>query len=133
AGGIVRCDIQEVCVVARQRQVHLDRSGGDWAIRITDENTGTPAVEGITVEELLARCNAPETIDLLKCDIEGAEAEVFADCSAWIGRVHYLIIEVHPPYSSKALIAQLEKNGAHPQLTYRRDKGNGLEMAVLKL
>ncbi len=40
----------------------------------------------------------PPTIDLLKCDIEGAEQEVFADCASWLHRVRNLVIELHEPY-----------------------------------
>ncbi len=133
AGGMKRCDIQEVCLVGKSRSVYLNRSGGDWAIQVTDVDTGTAAVNGIRVDELLTRCNAPKTIDLLKCDIEGAEAEVFATCSNWIARFRYLIVEIHPPYSYKALLADLERNNAHSQVAYRRDKGMGLELAVLEL
>jgi hypothetical protein len=36
-----------------------------------------------------------ESIDILKIDIEGAEKEVFADSTAWLGRVRAIIIELH--------------------------------------
>lgn len=56
-------------------------------------------VAGVTFADVLAQCKTPEIIDLVKCDIEGAETEVFADGSAWICRVRFLIVELqlHPP------------------------------------
>lgn len=36
-----------------------------------------------------------EPIDLLKLDVEGAEAEILADCTGALGRVRVLIAEIH--------------------------------------
>lgn len=36
-----------------------------------------------------------DKIDLLKCDIEGSEVELFSDCKEWISSVRYALIEVH--------------------------------------
>ncbi len=127
-----RVKVREVCVVGAARPVQLDRSGGDWGVRIASTNDGQPTVPGITVADLLAEDGNPQ-VDLAKCDIEGAEAEVFADCSAWIHRLRYLIIEVHPPYSSTRLLADLTKAGVNPRVLYRRDKGYGLEVLALAI
>ena len=35
----------------------------------------------------LLRDAAFDEIDLMKCDIEGAESDLFRDCHGWIGRV----------------------------------------------
>ena len=51
-------------------------------------------VEAITIEKLMKEFQI-DHIDILKVDIEGAEREVFADSSAWIGKVDVLIIELH--------------------------------------
>ncbi|NNM85723.1 MAG: FkbM family methyltransferase [Phycisphaerales bacterium] len=127
-----RVKLREVCVVGAARSVQLDRSGGDWGVRIAPANDGQLAVPGITVADLLAENGNPQ-VDLAKCDIEGAEAEVFSDCSAWIHRLRYLIIEVHPPYSGARLLADLTKAGVKPRVLYRRDKGYGLEVLALAL
>jgi len=42
-------------------------------------------------------------IDVLKCDIEGSETEVFKDCSSWIRRVRCMAVEVHNPYRAANL------------------------------
>ena len=36
---------------------------------------------------------------MLKCDVEGAERALFADCAAWIGRVRTLAVETHDGYT----------------------------------
>ena len=54
-------------------------------------------VEGVTVAELLARAQVGE-VDLRKVDIEGAEAEVFADAASWAPRVGAVIAELHEPF-----------------------------------
>jgi hypothetical protein len=59
---------------------------------------------------LLAR-HPMDRIDLLKCDIEGSEAELFANCAPWIDRVRNLVIEVHPPYSPALLHQHLRAAG----------------------
>ena len=41
------------------------------------------------------RENSIDYIDLLKVDIEGAGKEVFDNCSAWIGRVGAIVVELH--------------------------------------
>jgi FkbM family methyltransferase len=51
-------------------------------------------------------------IDLLKVDIEGAEEELFDDCSSWIHRVQRLLVECHGAYKLSHLIEALRKAGA---------------------
>jgi FkbM family methyltransferase len=50
-----------------------------------------PAIE---FNELMRRFEFT-TVDLFKCDIEGAEKEVFESSEAWIGRVQTVIAELH--------------------------------------
>lgn len=62
---------------------------GKWGFRV-EEGFGVPAV---TVPKLM-KAFGLEKIDLLKCDIEGAEKEVFENCN-WMRHVGALIIETH--------------------------------------
>ena len=50
--------------------------------------------KAMTVDRLMGD-HAIAKIDILKVDIEGAEREVFADPSSWIGKVDSLIVELH--------------------------------------
>jgi hypothetical protein len=116
------------CAAGSARQVFLDRSGGAWGITMRDAAAGPAAagdgpaatadpVPALPLEAILARggpdaAAATTPIDLLKCDIEGAEQELFAGCGPWIGRVRWLVVEVHLPYDADALAADLRAAGA---------------------
>jgi FkbM family methyltransferase len=69
----------------------VDPGLGAWGFRTVP---GASHVQGITVDRLMDQCGI-RYIDLLKIDIEGAEAEVFADPSRWLGRVGAIAIEPH--------------------------------------
>ena len=113
----------EACVAARPGSVYLDRSSSEYAFRMSEQGQGA-TVDAITVPQLLERGGVQGQIDLLKCDIEGAEAEVFGDCSAWIGRVNHLAIEIHAPYTLEKLMADLKAAGARPRVVHEVSKGD---------
>jgi len=76
----------------------LDHSWQAWSFRKVDHvDAQHPAVKCLSIPTLLSDCGL-DHVDLLKCDIEGSEREVFRDCSAWIGKVRHLIVETHNPY-----------------------------------
>jgi len=104
--------IAETCLAATSGRVYLDRSGDECGYRMT--RTPLPYGEPVaskTFLEIVAEFAEASVIDLFKCDIEGAESEIFADCSAWINRVHYITIELHPPYTRDNFVADIERNG----------------------
>ena len=105
----------QACVAGRSRSVALNRAGGEWEYRLQEWDGSGEAIQGLTLPQLLAQ-EGEATIDLLKCDIEGAEAEVFADCHAWIRRVRHLVVELHAPYQAGQLLADLERNGGQFQV-----------------
>jgi FkbM family methyltransferase len=53
-----------------------------------------PEVRCIDVPTLLQE-NGLSDLDLLKCDIEGAEKELFQRAGSWIHRVRHIILEAH--------------------------------------
>jgi FkbM family methyltransferase len=107
----------QACVAGKARRVSLDRSGGASRCRIQDNVSSGEYVDAITLTQLLERTAITGFIDLLKCDIEGAEAEVFADCRAWIRRVRNLVIELHSPYSRQQLLQDLRSGGGEFEVT----------------
>ena len=107
----------QACVVGKPRPISLDRSGGASRFRIQDDGPGGEQVDAITLSQLLEQTAVTGSIDLLKCDIEGAEAEVFADCSEWIRKVRNLVIELHSPYSRQQLLQDLERGGGKFEVT----------------
>lgn len=101
-----RVSLLQACAVGRGRMVGLDRRGGEWGFAMS-EGAGGEQIEGLTVPEILSRAGiGPEVaIDLLKCDIEGAEAELFEHAAGWLGRVRALIVELHGEYTPERFAA----------------------------
>jgi FkbM family methyltransferase len=132
-------DVAEVvpaCVGGRERRVTLATSDGEWGFRMSDAVTG---VEGpnevgvVTMEHLLSRTGV-DHIDVLKCDIEGAEAELFADCRDWIGRVEAMSVECHNDVMpAEALLEALAANGAEFAVRHvERNPGMGFDIITLQ-
>ncbi|HEV7298776.1 MAG TPA: FkbM family methyltransferase [Tepidisphaeraceae bacterium] len=90
----------------------IDRSGGAWGFRKSDSTNGDGA-DGVPVYSIptLLVQHGFDRVDLLKCDVEGSEAEIFADCRSWIGRVKNLFVETHQPYTLERLYADLRSKG----------------------
>ncbi len=99
-------------VAAKPGTVFLDATEGEWAVRVTASPARGESVEARTVPELLAGAGAGGRINLLKCDIEGAEQDLFRDCSAWIRNVDNIVIEVHGSYTSEMFREDIRRNGA---------------------
>jgi FkbM family methyltransferase len=79
------------------------------ASHIVDDGTRGRTVPFVDLESL-----APPTgpIDLFKCDIEGAEAQVIAEYPALLSRVQYAAFEFHPRrVDVEALVRQLAAVG----------------------
>ena len=114
AGSIpgVRFDFVEACVDGKSGSVWLDRSEAEHQFHMTD-GPSQQAVEvpALTVPQILEQTGADAEIGLLKCDVQGAEKAIFADCSSWIKQVKNMIVEVHPPYGPDDLLADLKRNG----------------------
>jgi FkbM family methyltransferase len=89
-------------------------AGDSGAIGRRVEASEAGAIEVLTVPELLARADVDEAapIDVLKCDVEGAERDLFAHSSGWIGRVRALAIETHDGYTIAGVAADLAAAGA---------------------
>jgi FkbM family methyltransferase len=107
-----RITLVRACVAGRPGVVHLDRSGDACAYRMADGAAMGEPVPAMTLPQILDHAGFKGEIDLLKCDIEGAEREVFGDCGDWVGRVRNVIVELHPPYTREMLLADLARQGA---------------------
>lgn len=79
----------------------IDPGLGKWGF-MTEGNLSSEGLHGstchtvkaVTMDDIMKDYGL-EKVDILKIDIEGAEKEVFADTSSWIGRVDAIIIELH--------------------------------------
>lgn len=104
------------CVASRQGVVSLDRSAGAaWAIRMKPScqqpSNPNESVVSKTVDQLLTEAGLDgHRLDLFKCDIEGAEAEIFHDPGLWLNRTGCLAVETHGPYYDVCLMDDLRRN-----------------------
>ena len=123
--------VLQVCVAGTSRKVSLDRSRGEYAYRMSDSpGPREDEIDALTVSQILELTRMEGTIDLLKCDIEGAEAEVFANCSQWIANVKNLVIELHEPYTIEKLSDDLKRAGSSLEIRGGHNKG-GMEVLYL--
>ena len=79
---------------------------------VSEPQTESTAIPAYTMADILELGKVTGDIDLLKCDIEGSEQQLFADCAGWIGRVRHMMIELHPPYSKPAFLDDLARAGS---------------------
>jgi FkbM family methyltransferase len=106
------------CVAGVARTVTLDRSEAAWGFRMADgtgrANGGatTEEIRAVTLPQLLAESGISGGADLLKCDIEGAEEELFAHAREWIDRFDLMIVEVHRDYTVDRLLADIRRADA---------------------
>jgi len=107
-----RLRVIEAFVAARDGSAAIDRNARSWAFKMSNDSS-SPSSEQIPCVSVssLIRDTGFEHVDLLKCDIEGAESAVFADCREWIARVSHLIVETHAPYSNDDLYGHLRSAG----------------------
>ena len=91
----------------------------------TDE---TVDVCALSIEDVMAR-GGLTGIDLLKVDIEGAEAMLFDRAGAWLDAVGLIVIELHAPYSFERFRDAVGRRG-FTTLAEGSTAGNRLPMAV---
>jgi hypothetical protein len=85
----------------------------------------------VTMSCVLTELGA-ERIDLLKCDIEGAEQELFESSASWIGNVGILAVECHGEFTAQRLGEALARNGVKTRtLMFEATPEFGCEQIVL--
>jgi FkbM family methyltransferase len=125
-----RMTVREAFVAAADGAAGIDRGDEAWGFKKIDAAPGAAAIPCLSVRTLLSQ-TGHEQIDLLKCDIEGSEIELFKNCAPWIGRVRHLIVETHDPYSVHALYDDLRRAGWDFDITYD-SQGNGFGLCFLR-
>jgi FkbM family methyltransferase len=122
AGLLNSVTLVQACVGYPARRARFG-GGEEWSYAIegqADDGEGTTEV--LTLEQILSRHAPDEEIDLLKCDIEGAEAEVFGHCHAWIRRVRVIVVELHAPYREQQLVSDIAAAGGRFEVLARGAK-----------
>ena len=100
---------------AESGYAQLDRSSREeLAYRMTPcVTTDTDAIPKMAIEDIIRLTVGPgDKIDLLKCDVEGAETEIFHDCKPWIRQIGAMVVETHYPYFPQNLLETLQTAGA---------------------
>jgi FkbM family methyltransferase len=101
-------------VGAKPGEAFLDRSANcESMLRMSEaEARGSIRIVKKTVPDLLKLfSHGNGRVDVLKCDIEGTEVELFADCRSWIDRIGYLTDELHSPYNAAEFQEHLRAAG----------------------
>jgi FkbM family methyltransferase len=137
AAGLIaagRLSIVRAFAAATDGHAGIDRSDQSWGFKKTDlasaSGDATATIPCVSMATLLDR-HPVGTIDLLKVDIEGSEAELFADCAAWIHRVRNLIIEVHAPYTPALLHQHLRAAGWEFDVCDQQQRGPEFYLCAL--
>ncbi len=83
-----------------------------------EEMSGIGDCEAMTVTQILERFGIDQ-IDIFKCDIEGAERELFEhECDLWLDRTRFIAIETHGPECLSTVVAATRRHG----FRYRRHR-----------
>lgn len=89
--------VVEAAVTSESGNIAFNDTGPTWGRGISRD--GGLYVKAISMDDLLARYAPERRVDLLKIDIEGAEADLFSGPMAWLDRVDCIIAELHSPFS----------------------------------
>ncbi len=131
-----RTFVIRACAGGSSRMITLNRSEDAWAFQmgaeVKEAEKDRSAVHVHTIPQILSRTECSGEIDLLKCDIEGGEEELFQNCRGWIEKERNMAVEVHPPYTIEKLTAALERNGAAFRIVEADDKGGDLFVVLLR-
>lgn len=106
---VPRSIVIQAAVSNRSGMVLFDDTRPAWGGSISRE--GRLQVEAISIDELFARYIPDGPIDLLKIDIEGAEADVLSGPMPWLDRVRCIIAELHPPFTSDKFRRVMTRRG----------------------
>lgn len=89
------------------------------ALRMCESaGTATGDIEAFTVAQLIEHTGRPR-VDLLKMDVEGAEAAILSHSADWLDRVDVLVIELHDrmvPGCAEALCHALRGRRFHQEI-----------------
>lgn len=93
---------------------------GEWGIRVREAGADEPAaLPAVTIGCLLKESGA-SSISVLKIDVEGAEAAIFArDYQDWLERTDNLVIELHGDECQRVFAAAV---AGQPFLSFRHEE-----------
>jgi FkbM family methyltransferase len=92
-----RATVIHSAIWSHRAALKLRKEGGretEWGIRVEEVDPGDADMEGTSIAAILDESGFL-AIDVLKIDIEGAEAAVFAGDHGWLASVKNIVIELH--------------------------------------
>lgn len=92
-----RCRVRQAALWRTNEMVDVappPLPGSFGAIQVCEAQNGNGLVQGMTMDALIDHSGFNQ-VDLLKVDVEGAEAGMFAAGTDWLGRVRSIAIEFH--------------------------------------
>lgn len=95
-----RTAVIEAAVGASSGTVTFSDDGASWERRVVADASAGRTVRSVTVDEIV-RMSGFARVDLLKVDIEGAEAALFDGVHPWMDAVGAMIVELHPPVTTE--------------------------------
>ena len=101
-----RCHIKHAAVWSKTQRVIYD-GDGEWGFHVVNQKSkstmNSKNAQAKTIADIFEE-HKLSTIDYLKVDIEGSEAEILRDPEEWLKCVQSLKIEVHPQFDSDATL-----------------------------
>jgi FkbM family methyltransferase len=113
-GGYPNINLLQKAVAPATGTAFLQKNGLSYNHRLSLQNDGVE-VATINILELLESYSKKEKLFLLKMDVEGMEVQLIPLLRSKISALHYLLIEIHPPYHLTQLIADLELSTSQVQ------------------
>ncbi len=110
-----RAEILQAGVWSHEASLRVERGGyrdgREWSFQVRECTNGEPGeVKGVSISSLLSRTDLDQ-IDILKIDIEGAEAVLFSQgCHDWLARTNCLAIEIHNEACRRAVLGALSQH-----------------------
>jgi len=134
--GNEKVTVVEGCVLGHARPVQLQQgAGGEWAYSVKEmaaEASDSPCgIAALTMPELLRRHCPDAVIDLLKCDIEGTEAELFRNCGSWLQKIRLGLVELHGDYRIKDFERDAMESGIPIEILWR-EEGNDFSLVIFQ-
>lgn len=131
--GQVDAVVIEACAAGRERLVQLDRSGGGaWTFEMKEiQGEGGESIPALTVPQILDRAGIDGMVDLVKCNVEGAEVELMEHAAEWIGRVRHVMMDVHQPYDAEQVLAHARAGDPSREWSVEDCGGNSRRRMVL--
>jgi FkbM family methyltransferase len=109
-----------------------DSGVGEWGFQLS--RTPVAGVQPASILDIpsLMKLVGWKKIDLLKMDIEGSEAEVFANNESWIDCVDSMIVEIHGNYSMDKFIGDISRAGRGWKLNHEAAYGDQTVCSVTR-